>query len=132
MANKDESRLGKSTAEGAVFAQTITLSFKDRWMIYHSVTTPGLALSATSLNFTTTLDSAVTPVFEQPRFNQISVRHLDDPMLEVLEMKDADVIVGSFWTFSRDGQSLIRHGVAKAPDGRSKAFEVYFERSRAQ
>lgn len=77
---------------------------------------PGLGLFATSLNHDH-LDGAVTPVFDKSRFNQISVRRLDDDMLEVLEMKDGDVIVGSFWTFSRDGQSFIRRGVGKALTG---------------
>jgi hypothetical protein len=111
----------------AGFTLAITLTFADDRIKYHSAnTTPGFSLP--TLDFNASLDGAVTTVTGPFRFNQISVRRLDDGTLEMLEMKDGDVIVGSFWTFGSDGRSFVRRGVGKGPDGRSKAFEEFFQR----
>jgi hypothetical protein len=48
----------------------------------------------------------------------------------VLEQKDGDVIVGQYWRFSPDGKTLVRWGVGKAPDGKSKAFLEWFDRAQ--
>ena len=115
----------------AGFTLAITLIFKDNRITYHSVnTTPGFSLP--SLDFNASLDGTPTAIPGPFRFNQISVRRLDDSTLEILELKDGDVIVGSFWTFGPDGQSFVRRGVGKGPDGRSKAFEEFFQREAAK
>lgn len=115
----------------AGFTLAITLRFSGNRIAYHSAnTTPGLNLP--TLDFDTTLDGAVTKITGPFRFNQVALRRLDDGTLEMLELKDGDVIVGSFWTFSPDGQSFVRRGVGKGPDGKSKAFEEYFQREAAR
>jgi hypothetical protein len=38
------------------------------------------------------------------------------------------VIVGEFWTFMADERTLLRRGVGKNMQGRSRAFEEYFLR----
>ena len=80
------------------------------------------------LDFSTPLDGTPSLVANQARYNQISVKKLSADDFQILEMKDGDVIVGSFWTFSPDGKSFVRRGVGKDPAGKSKAFEEYFVR----
>jgi hypothetical protein len=79
-------------------------------------------------NFSATLDGVPGPFEEQTRFNQISVLQLNPTEFRVLKMKDGDVVVGEFWTFLPDGKTLLRRGVGKNAEGRSRAFEEYFTR----
>jgi hypothetical protein len=109
------------------FSLTITVNFTDNQVVYHSANDTDKNKVA-GLDFTASLDGTVSPIANQSRFNQISVKKLGPDELEILEMKDGDVIVGSFWTFSKDGKMFVRHGVGKAPDGKSKAFEEFFEK----
>lgn len=109
------------------FSLTIDLKFEDNKLIYHSVNdtdknAPG------SLDYTAPLDGTVAPIAGQARFNQVMVKKLNAAELEILELKDGDVIVGSFWHFLPDGKTFVRHGVGKSPKGASHAFEEYFER----
>ncbi len=48
--------------------------------------------------------------------------------LQILKMKDGDVIAGEFWTFSPDGKTAIRRGIGKNPDGKSHAYQEAFVR----
>ncbi len=109
------------------FSLTITLSFSNDTLVYKSINdTDKIAVSG--LDFTAALDGTVTAIPNRPRYNQVSVKRLGPDEFQVLEMKDGDVIVGSFWTFSGNGKVFIRRGVAKSADGKSRAFEEYFER----
>lgn len=109
------------------FSLTITVDFSGNQISYHSANDTDKG-KVSGLNFTTSLDGTVSPVTNQSRFNQISVKKLGPNDLEILEMKDGDVIVGSFWTFAADGKTFVRRGVGKDPEGKSKAFEEVFAR----
>ncbi|MBB5737644.1 uncharacterized protein YfaQ (DUF2300 family) [Xanthomonas arboricola] len=65
---------------------------------------------------------------EQVEQHQIAVSKTGADTYQILKMKDDDVIVGEFWTFSADGKTLIRNGVGKSPEGKSKAYHEFFER----
>jgi hypothetical protein len=111
------------------FSLTIVLSFSKDTLTYHSVND---TLKDKGKLFMTDweapLDDSVAPVNGGGRFNQVRVRPLGPDQFQVLEQKDGDVVVGQFWTFSSDGKTLVRHGVGKSPEGRSNAFEEFFER----
>ena len=107
------------------FSLTITVQFKDNQIVYHSANDTDKG-KVVGLNFTASLDGTPSAVANQARYNQVSVKKLGPNDLEILEMKDGDVIVGSFWTFLPDG--FVRRGVGKDPSGISKAFEEYFAR----
>ena len=79
-------------------------------------------------DFVATLDDQVGPLNDNARYNQIRIKTLGPNTYQVLEQKDGDVIVGQYWEFSKDGKSLVRWGVGKAPDGKSKAFQEWFEK----
>lgn len=109
------------------FSLTINLKFEGDKLIYHSVNDTNKSAPAV-LDYVATLDGTVAPVLNNARFNQVSIKRLGPNELQLLELKDGDVIVGSFWTFLPDGKTVVRRGVGKSPEGKSKAFEEYFSR----
>jgi hypothetical protein len=111
------------------FSLEIDVTFSDNKVVYHSANDTDKT-KVGGLDFTTTLDGKPSPVEHQARFNQISVKQLGPDQLEILEMKDGDVVVGAVWIFSKDGKSFSRWGVGKSPDGKSKAFNEYFQRMK--
>ena len=109
------------------FSLTINLQFSGDSLTYRSVNDTNKDKPG-GLTYTAKVDGTPSPLANNARFNQIVVRKRGPDQFEVLEMKDDDVIVGSFWTFSSDGKTFIRRGVGKAADGKSKAFEEVFTR----
>ncbi|KRB41304.1 MAG: hypothetical protein V4514_17325 [Pseudomonadota bacterium] len=109
------------------FKLTINVKFTADQLEYHSVNTTR-ADKPFKTDYVTSLDGKPHEFHEQARFNQIAVRKLNANEYEILKMKDGDVIVGEFWTFSPDGKTLVRRGVGKSPEGRSKAYEEFFVR----
>jgi hypothetical protein len=109
------------------FKLTINLLFGDNKLEYHSVnsTQPGKDFKT---DYLTTLDGTPTLFENQERFNQVSVKQLGADEFQILKMKDGDVIVGEFWTFRPDGKTLVRRGVGKSPEGKSKAYQETFVR----
>lgn len=108
------------------FKLTINLKFGDNKLEYHSVNTTGGREFKT--DYLTTLDGTPTVFENQDRFNQVSVKQLGPDEFQILKMKDGDVIVGEFWTFRPDGKTLVRRGVGKSPEGKSKAYQETFVR----
>jgi hypothetical protein len=109
------------------FSLTLHISFDEDQIRYHSVNDTNRNTPA-NLEFTAPLDGTVASLPNNVRFNQVSVRMHGPNELEMLKMKDGDVIVGSFWRFSADGKMLVRRGVDKGADGKSRVFEEYFTR----
>lgn len=109
------------------FSLTIELKFTPNKLVYHAVNDTNKDKLYIN-NFESTLDDAVGPLNDNARFNQIRIKPLDADTYQVLEQKDGDVIVGQYWRFSKDGKSLVRWGVGKSPEGKSKAFLEWFDR----
>lgn len=107
------------------FSLTINVQFSDNKIVYHSVNDNS---PAANLDFTTSLDGKVSPMLNNARFNQVAVKKIGLNGLEILEMKDGDVIVSSYWVFSDDGRSFARRGIGKEASGRSHEFEKYYAR----
>ncbi len=110
------------------FSLTIEMKFTDNKLVYHAVNDTRKDGKPYINDFVATLDDVVGPLNDNARFNQIRIRQLGPDEFQVLEQKDGDVIVGQYWQFSKDGKSLVRWGIGKAPDGKSKAFREWFER----
>lgn len=110
------------------FSLTIQMTFSDNKLVYHAVNDTAKDKPPYINDFTATLDDQVGPLAGSARYNQIRIKPLGPDSYQVLEQKDGDVIVGQYWQFSADGKSLVRWGVGKAPDGKSKAFQEWFER----
>lgn len=109
------------------FKLTIEMKFEPNKLVYHAVNTTRPGVPPYINDFVATLDDGISSM-DNPRFNEIRIKPLDANTLQVLEQKDGDVIVGQYWRFAKDGKSLVRWGIGKAPDGKSKAFLEWFDR----
>jgi hypothetical protein len=95
------------------FKLKIEMTFSANKLVYHAVNTTNPAKPYIN-DFESTLDDAVGPLHDNPRFNEIRILQLGPDSFQVLEQKDGDVIVGQHWEFSKDGKS--------------KAFLEWFDR----
>lgn len=111
-----------------IFSLTINITMTDDKITYASVN-DSLKPKMFHTNYETTLDGADSVFEGQARFNQVAVQQLREDEFEILKKKDGDVIVGEYWTFRPDGKTLVRRGVAKSPEGISKAYEEFFVRN---
>lgn len=109
----------------ANFRLTVNFTFSPNKLTYHSVNTTNPDKPYIS-DHVTALDGSITPFANQERFNQVSVTQTDADNLQILKMKDGDVIAGEFWTFSADGKTAVRRGVGKSPEGKSHAYQEFF------
>jgi len=107
------------------FKLTINMKFGDNKLEYHSINTTRPDKPYIS-DHVTTLDGTVAPFPNQERFNQVSVTQTGPDDLQILKMKDGDVIAGEFWTFSADGKTAVRRGIGKNPEGKSHAYQEHF------
>ena len=107
------------------FSLQIDMRFEGDKVVYHSVNDTDKAKVGV-LDFTAPLDGSVHPIAGQARYNQVSVKRTGPDDLAIIQLKDGDVIVASFYTFARDGKSFVRRGVGKSPEGKSKAYEETF------
>lgn len=105
------------------FDLTISVQFKGNQIVYHSENAHS---SAANLNYTAPLDGKVVPMEGNARFNQVSVKKIAPNELEILEMKDGDVLVASYWRFDRDGKGFVRRGVGKDASGKSHEYEEFY------
>lgn len=113
----------------AGFSLTIHLKWTPTTLTYHSVNDTDKAKPMIS-DFVAPLDDKVAPFPSNARFNQVRIKRLGERTFQVLEQKDGDVIVGQYWEFSKDGKSLVRWGVGKGLDGKSKAFLEWFDKAK--
>lgn len=109
------------------FKLVINFKFGPNKLEYHSINTTRPDKPYIS-DHVTTLDGTPAPFPNQERFNQVSVTETGPNDLQILKMKDGDVIAGEFWTFSPDGKTAIRRGIGKNPDGKSHAYQEAFVR----
>jgi hypothetical protein len=107
---------------------TIDLKIEGNVMNYHSLNDTRKGAPGMASNFEAAMDGKPYPFNESARFNQVQIRRIGPGQLELLEMKDGDVIVGAWWWLSEDGKHLVRRGIGKGADGKSKEYEEYFDK----
>ena len=107
---------------------SIDLKIEGNVMKYHSVNDTAKDKPGAVSHFEAEMDGKPHLFPDSARFNQVQIRHIGPGQLELLEMKDGDVIVGAWWWLSADGKHLIRRGIGKAADGISKEYEEYFDK----
>ena len=105
------------------FSLMIQVKFEGNKIVYHSVNANS---PAANLDYTAPLDGTVVPMTGNARFNQIRVKKIAPNELEILEMKDGDVLVAAYWIFEKDG--FVRRRVGKGADGKSHEYEEYYTR----
>jgi hypothetical protein len=109
------------------FSLLIDMKFSGGQVTYSSVNDTDKSKIG-KLAFVAPLDGSIVPIENQARYNQVSVKVTGPNELAILQLKDGDVIVGSFYTFAANGKTFVRRGVGKSPEGKSKAYEEYFKR----
>jgi len=103
------------------FSLMIQVKFEGNKLVYHSVNAHS---PAANLDYTAPMDGTVVPMAGNARFNQIRVKKTAPNELEILEMKDGDVLVAAYWVFDKDG--FVRRGVGKGADGKSHEYEEFY------
>jgi hypothetical protein len=105
------------------FSLTIDVKFVGNKIVYHSVNANA---PAADLDYTAPLDGSVIPLTGNARFNQIAVKKIAPNQLEILEMKDGDVLVAAYWIFDRDGKGFVRRGIGKGANGKSHEYQEFY------
>ena len=103
------------------FSLMIQVKFEGNKLVYHSVNAHS---PAANLDYTAPMDGTVVPMTGNARFNQIRVNKIAPNELEILEMKDGDVLVAAYWSF--DAKGFVRRGVGKGADGKSHEYEEFY------
>ena len=103
------------------FSLMIQVKFDGDKLVYHSVNAHS---PAANLDYTAPMDGTVVPMTGNARFNQIRVKKIAANELEILEMKDGDVLVAAYWVF--DAKGFVRRGVGKGADGKSHEYEEFY------
>jgi hypothetical protein len=111
----------------ANFSLTIDMKLSADRIVYSSVNDSDKTKIG-RLSFVAPLHGTVVPIEHQSRYNQVSVRRTGPGELEIVQYLNGDVIVASFYTFRDDGKTMVRRGVGKSPEGKSKAYQEYFLR----
>ncbi len=107
------------------FDGTIAVRFEKGKLIYHSINVHN---HSAGLDYAAPLDGTVVPMLNNARFNQVAVKRIGSRELEILEMKDGDVLVGANWVLVHNAKSFVRCGIAKGDDGKSYEFDETFAR----
>ncbi len=107
---------------------SIELKIDGDVMNYRSVNDTRKGVPGVVSHFEAAMDGKPHLYPDSPRFNQVQIRRIGPGQLEVLEMKDGDVVVGAWWWLSADGQHFVRRGIGRGADGKSKEYEEYFDK----
>jgi|UPI000826B8DF hypothetical protein len=110
---------------------TVKVDFDGNALDYYSVNDTNPA-KKTTLRYHIPMDGKSHPLPEhgpEDRYNAVSVSRMGPREFQFLKLKGDDVVVGEFWEYSADGKHLVRKGVGKSVEGKSKAFVEYFDRT---
>jgi hypothetical protein len=107
---------------------TITMSFKGDEVTYHSVNDTNKDRPPALVDYTAKMNWRPFPLTGAARYNQAAVRMLSPTQMEVIEMKDANVIVHAIYDLMPGGKRFARRGMAISVDGSSHEYEEFFDR----
>lgn len=106
----------------------MTVSFSGDHLVYHSVNSTLKNKSPMVIDFDAIMDGKPYPLSGSGRYDVVRARRLENNRIEILEMKNDDLIVGAIWTLEDGGKTLMRWGIGKSPEGKSKAYQEFFTR----
>jgi hypothetical protein len=106
----------------------ITMSFKGDEVTYHSVNDTNKDRPPALVDYTARMNWKPFPLTGAARYNQAAVRMLSATQMEVIEMKDANVIVHAIYDLMPGGKRFARRGMAISVDGSSHEYEEFFDR----
>lgn len=104
------------------------VSISGNHLIYHSVNDTLKNKAPMIIDFDAVIDGKPYPLSGSDRYDVVRVRRLEGDHIEILEMKNDDLIVGAIWTLEDGGKTFMRWGVGKSPKGTSKAYQEFFTR----
>jgi hypothetical protein len=107
---------------------TITMSSKGDEVTYHSVNDTNKDRPPALVDYTAKMNWKPFPLTGAARYNQAAVRMLSPTQMEVIEMKDANVIVHAIYDLMPGGKRFARRGMAISVDGSSHEYEEFFDR----
>lgn len=106
----------------------ITLSITGDELKYHSINDTNKQKQPNYADYTAQMDWMPHPFPNSARFNQVAVRPIGKNEMEVLEMKDGDVLVSAIYELMPGGKRFARRGIAKGADGKSYEYEEFFDK----
>ena len=106
----------------------INMSFTGDQIKYYSVNDTNKNKQPSIVDFTAKMDWIPHPFEGSSRYNQVALRSLGKTQMEVLELKDGDVIVGAIYDLLPGGNRFARRGIAKGADGKSHEYEEFFDK----
>ena len=106
----------------------INMSFTGDQIKYYSVNDTNKERPPSIVDFTAKMDWTPHPFEGSARYNQVALRSLGKTQMEVLELKDGDVIVGAIYDLLPGGKRFARRGIAKGADGKSHEYEEFFDK----
>jgi hypothetical protein len=106
----------------------INLEFNGDELKYHSINDTNKDKKPAFVDYTAKLDWKVYPLTGGGRYNQVAARRLSKNEMEIMELKDGDVIVGAVYEILPGGKRFVRRGIAKSPDGSSHEYEEFFDK----
>jgi hypothetical protein len=107
----------------------INMSFKDDEVTYHSINDTNKEKQPSLVDYTAKMDwNPFSLAGTTARYNKVAVRMLNKNQMEVLELKDDDVVVGAIYDLLPGGKRFVRRGIAKGVDGKSHEYEEFFDK----
>ena len=107
----------------------INMSFKGDELTYHSINDTNKEKQPSLVDYTAKMDwKPFDLAGTTGRYNKVAVRMLGKNEIEVLELKDEDVIVGAIYELLPGGKRFVRRGIAKGVDGKSHEYEEFFDK----
>ncbi|MFT4246520.1 MAG: hypothetical protein QM581_00600 [Pseudomonas sp.] len=108
---------------------TIRVNFESGTLDYYSINDT-LPDKKSELRYHIPIDGKSHPLPDHgpdDRYNAVAVSRMGPREFQFLKLKGDDVVVGEFWEYSQDGKHLVRKGVGKSVEGKSKGFVEYFD-----
>ena len=107
---------------------TITMSFQGDVVTYHSVNDTSKERPPSLVDYTARMDWKPAPLQGAARYDKVSVRMLSATQMEVIELKDNNVIVHAIYDLMPGGKRFARRGMAISVDGSSHEYEEFFDK----
>jgi len=107
----------------------INMTFKGDEVTYHSINDTNKEKQPSLVDYTAKMDwKPYALAGSTARYNKVAVRILGKNQMEVLELKDDDVVVGAIYDLLPGGKRFARRGIAKGVDGKSHEYEEFFDK----
>ena len=106
----------------------IAMSFKGDEVTYHSVNDTNKDRPPNLVDYVAKMNWKPFPLTGAARYNMASVRMLSATQMEVIELKDNNVIVHAIYDLMPGGKRFARRGMAISADGSSHEYEEFFDK----